>query len=170
MLCSICGQTEASIHVEGVLDNKAIKLHLCEKCAQEKGMELDIAKPKFSLVDLLANLSDWEIPGHKNLETVRCPSCGLSYSQFREVGRIGCAQCYATFSVQLEPLLKRIHGNSRHLGPKAPANPASRGAEDGSGQDAGAIRKQLDEAIAAEEFEEAARLRDSLKRIKGRQP
>jgi protein arginine kinase activator len=164
MLCSICGQTEASIHVEGVLDNKSIKLHLCEKCAQEKGMELDIAKPKFSLVDLLANLSDWEIPGHKNLETVRCPSCGLSYSQFREVGRLGCAQCYATFSVQLEPLLKRIHGNSKHLGAKGGA-----GTKDNVEADANVIRKQLDDAIAAEEFEEAARLRDSLKKIKGRQ-
>ena len=167
MLCSICGQTEASIHVEGVLDNKAIKLHLCEKCAQEKGMELDIAKPKFSLVDLLANLSDWEIPGHKNLETVRCPSCGLSYSQFREVGRLGCAQCYATFSAQLEPLLKRIHGNSRHLGAKSGPPAVSR---EEVTPDATTIRKQLDEAIAAEEFEEAARLRDSLKKIKGRRP
>ena len=163
MLCSICGQIEASIHVEGVLDNKSIKLHLCEKCAQEKGMELDIAKPKFSLVDLLANLSDWEIPGHKNLETVRCPSCGLSYSQFREVGRLGCAECYTTFSVQLEPLLKRIHGNSRHLVGKSVAR-----AEGGSGIDEKTLRKQLDEAIAAEEFEEAARLRDSLKKTKGR--
>jgi protein arginine kinase activator len=160
------------MHVEGVLDNKSIKLHLCEKCAQVKGMELDIAKPKFSLVDLLANLSDWEIPGHKNLETVRCPSCGLSYSQFREVGRLGCAQCYATFSVQLEPLLKRIHGNSRHLGAKAGARAVGKDASalDASGEDVRAVRKQLDEAIAAEEFEEAARLRDSLKRIKGRQP
>ena len=162
MLCGICGQIEASIHVEGVLDNKPVKLHLCGKCAQVKGMGLDIAKPKFSLIDLLANLSDWEIPGHKNLETLRCPSCGLSYSQFREVGRLGCAQCYATFSVQLEPLLKRIHGNSRHL--------LDASALDASGENLRAVRKQLDEAIAAEEFEEAARLRDSLKRIKGRQP
>jgi protein arginine kinase activator len=157
MLCSICGKTEATIHVEGLLDNKALKLHLCEKCAQEKGMEFDMAKTSFSLVDLLANLSDWEIPGHKNLETVRCPVCGLSYTQFREVGRLGCAGCYSTFSAQLEPLLKRIHGSSRHCGsgPKSSNGAAS--------DELPALRSQLDDAIRAEEFEKAAKLRDRIK-------
>ena len=160
MLCSICGQTEATIHVEGLLDNKSLKLHLCEKCAREKGVEFDITKPHFLLVNLLANLSDWEIPGHKNIATVKCPFCGLSYLQFKEVGRLGCAECYGAFSAQLEPLLKRIHGSSKHCGKKTKPVPS------GGGNDIGVLRKQLEDAIKAEEFEKAARLRDRIKDIK----
>lgn len=158
MLCGMCNKLEASIHIEGIADNKLIKLHLCEKCAHEKGLELGFSKPHFSLVDMLANLSDWEIPGHKTINAVKCPSCGLTYNQFKEVGRLGCGDCYSAFSVQLDPLLRRIHGSFKHMGKrvKPPRRPEEQIPE---------LKKQLEEAIKTEEFEKAAVLRDKIKEL-----
>ncbi|MFH1368278.1 MAG: UvrB/UvrC motif-containing protein [Elusimicrobiota bacterium] len=158
MICEICNKQEATIHIEAEMDNKPVKLHLCESCAQEKGVEFGLSKPHFSLVDLLANLSDWEIPGHKTINAVKCPVCGLTYNQFKGVGRLGCENCYSAFSAQLDPLLKRIHGSSKHVGKKILPEQKS---EDQISE----LRRQLEEAIKTEEFEKAAVLRDKIKDI-----
>lgn len=158
MLCGMCNKTDATIHIEGIVDNKLIKLHLCEKCAQEKGFEFGFSKPHFSLVDMLANLSDWEVPGHKTINAVKCPSCGLTYNQFKEVGRLGCDECYGAFQLQLDPLLKRIHGGVQHTGKAIKPAPKTR-------DQISELRLQLDEAIRTEEFERAAALRDRIKEL-----
>ena len=74
-------------------------------------------KHKFEIADLLAGMVDGmtsteeERVGH-----VQCPRCGLLYSAFKETGRLGCAECYTAFQFQLRPLLRRIHGDTRHRG------------------------------------------------------
>ena len=136
-------------------------LHLCEDCASSKGFNFNMTKQNFSVVDLLANLSDWEIPGHKSLKTVNCPNCGLSYTKFKEMARLGCPQCYDAFSMQLTPLLKRIHGNCTHKG-KSP-NAAAPTQTETSITD---LKIDLKNAIEQEDYEKAAELRDRIKDIK----
>lgn len=158
--CNICHMNEATIHLDGILNGKTMHLNLCEECARKKGIEFTLSKPNLSLVDLLANLSDWEIPGHKTAKNIVCPNCGLSYVKFKEVARLGCSKCYKVFEAQLEPLIKRIHGSSKHVGKqvkmRVPAN------EDKINK----LKTELAKSIKDEEFEKAARLRDMIKDIK----
>lgn len=157
MLCNICRANEANILLDGILDGKTVHLNLCEECAKKKGLEFSLSKPDFSIVDLLANLSDWEVPGHKAAKSIICPNCGLSYLKFKEIGRLGCAKCYETFEMQLSPLLKRIHGSIKHVGKKVKLKVP--GCEDRMSK----LHSELTKAIKDEEFEKAAELRDEIK-------
>jgi protein arginine kinase activator len=163
MLCSICHKNESHIHLEGMVNGKTLHLHLCEECAKKRGIEFSLDKPNFSLVDLLANLSDWEIPGHKTVKSVTCQNCGLTYRKFKETARLGCSKCYETFSVQLAPLLKRIHGSTKHTG-KTPKLHFTN-TEDRINQ----LKQRLKNAIKREDFEKAAEIRDKIKEIQSRQ-
>jgi protein arginine kinase activator len=90
--------------------------------------------------------------------TAACPACGATLDDFRETGRVGCAQCYRTFEVALRELLRRLHGSSRHFGERY------RPAESEAGvPTARELREQLRVAVEAEDFELAAELRDRLR-------
>jgi protein arginine kinase activator len=162
MLCQICGKNTASVHFTEIHDNKMTELNLCERCAEEKGLQGPADQHKFSIADVLANMVD----GMSNTEEqrvghVQCPRCGLLYSAFKETGRLGCSQCYEAFQFQLRPLLRRIHGSTRHTG-KVPTR-------NGEGvlrsRQMQRLHDELQRAIELEEFERAAEIRDAIKRI-----
>ena len=90
----------------------------------------------------------------------------MTYEDFRKVGRLGCAQCYTTFKRSLGSLLKRIHGSPIHLG-KSPAKlvkPSTAKAE------LAELKRKLGKAIEKEAFEEAAQLRDQIRRMEQQHP
>jgi len=95
--------------------------------------------------------------------TVVCSSCGLSYQEFEHTGRLGCAQCYRDFADQLKPSLQKIHGRTQHAGRRPKAYVPD--PQDELNQRVNELRKLMDEAVAAENFEEAARLRDELRSL-----
>src|SRR3989338_413061 len=114
MLCEICGRKEATVHLTEIVNEKVTKLHLCEDCAREKGSEME---EHFGLNDLLAGLADLGATIEPEMmETIKCPSCGFTYHEFKKVGRLGCGACYESFKKHLVPLLKRIPGSDRHVG------------------------------------------------------
>ncbi|HET9952418.1 MAG TPA: UvrB/UvrC motif-containing protein, partial [Candidatus Eisenbacteria bacterium] len=92
---------------------------------------------------------------------VQCPRCSLVYSEFKESGRLGCSECYTTFRAQLRPLLRRIHGSTKHVG-KAPARDSARVA---LRREIQRLHEDLQRAIEREEFETAASLRDRIRAI-----
>jgi protein arginine kinase activator len=92
---------------------------------------------------------------------VKCPDCGLTYADFKKIGRLGCGECYAAFRKYLAPLLKRIHGSSQHMG----KTPFKAGKATKKKMDMQDLRTKLQRAIEAEEFEEAARIRDQIKEL-----
>ncbi len=156
MLCQICNESEATVHYTELADNKVSEIHLCERCAVEKGISV---KPHFLLADLMAGLVEAEkFPSARRDK--KCSFCGLTYSGFKSMGRLGCAKCYETFKESLGALLDRIHGCSIHTG-KVPA------VIDGEVDQALVIRKmrdRLQKLVEKEEFEEAARLRDEIRK------
>jgi len=85
-----------------------------------------------------------------------CPDCGIKFMEFRAGGRLGCPQDYWVFSKGLMPLLQRYHGTTRHVGKQARRHEGA--------MDRLRLRTRLREAIAREEYEEAARLRDMLRK------
>jgi len=159
MFCDICGKKEATVHLTEIVNDKVTKLHLCEECAREKGAEME---EHFGLSDLLAGLSDLGAtmePG--TVETVKCPNCGSTYQNFRKIGRFGCGECYEAFKKQLAPILKRIHGTDRHVG-KVSITAGKTVKDTKSLQE---LKMKMEKAIEAEEFEEAARLRDKIREL-----
>jgi protein arginine kinase activator len=136
-------------------------LHLCERCAAEKGVESPSGVVKTPLGSFLAAMG-------KNLpETVSaprsgetCARCGGSLQDFRESGRLGCPECYRSFEVPLRDLLRRLHGSTHHVGERY----AEHGADPVDGQvESAELREQLRLAVETENFELAAELRDRLR-------
>jgi len=167
MLCQICGKNPATVHFTEIHDNKMSEIHVCERCAEEKGMQASATQHKFEIADLLAGMVDAmtqteeERVGH-----VQCPRCGLLYSSFKETGRLGCAECYTAFQFQLRPLLRRIHGDTRHRG-KHPTRGAGEGAT--LTRQIQRLHDDLQRAVEREDFESAAQLRDEIRRLEAEQ-
>lgn len=165
MVCDICAVNPATVHLTEIIDEQMTELHLCEECARTKSMDME---QQFGLADLLAGLSDLgktQVEG-KEIIKVKCPNCGITYEDFRKMGRLGCSECYNSFRKYLMPLLKRIHGSSRHYGkmPLGIIKPAQVKSEITE------LKAKLEKAIQDEEFEEAARIRDVLKELEKKEP
>jgi protein arginine kinase activator len=117
--CDQCHEREAVVHLTTIADDKKVELHLCERCAAEKGVETSASLGKVPVGSFVAALGKGSelglaLPGIATAGA--CPVCGASLNDFRETGRLGCAQCYRTFEAPLRDLLRRLHGSSRHLG------------------------------------------------------
>jgi protein arginine kinase activator len=154
VLCDNCGKEPAKVHYKEIKDDKAIEYNLCEKCAAEKGLRVAGKKQPFSISNILAGMAE-----EVGSSTARCQTCGLSYAEFRENARLGCSDCYAAFREQLKPLLRRIHGSNVHLG-KSPR--ASEGMIEKM-REIEDLKAELKVAIAKEDFEKAAEIRDRIK-------
>lgn len=160
MLCMICKQNEAKVHLTQIVGDKMQKVDLCEECAKTKGVN-DPAG--FSLADLLLGLgASQEMAQATGGEEVKCPSCGFTQADFKKAGRLGCSQCYATFAEGLEGLLKSMHKGTKHVGKVPAALKQSRDLNDRLKY----LQKKLDRAVTAEDFEQAANLRDEIKAAK----
>lgn len=172
MLCNVCHKMHATIHFKHVSNNKIVEIHLCEDCAQEKGINLfsmDAAPPgeqQFGLADLLAGFTDMPSPVIKEKKIVsKCPNCGITYVEFKKSGRLGCSECYEVFNSQLLPLLKRLQGSIYHSGktPGVKGKPEKR-----KSSTLLELRHELKKAIDKEEYEKAAVLRDQIKKLEKR--
>ncbi len=173
MVCDLCGKEQATVHLTEIIDNKVTELHLCEGCAREKGAQME---QHFGLADLLSGLADFgkapEGGEGVSSRTMTCANCGMSYADFRKIGRLGCSQCYEAFREQVTPLLKRIHGAPHHSGkhPTAvsaasPGRPAAAKPAPRPKSELRQLKERLQRAIQSEEFEEAARIRDKIREM-----
>lgn len=163
MLCDICSKNPATVHLTEIIDNQMTELHLCEECAREKSQQME---QQFGLSDLLAGLAEFGKPVKEaEAVSVKCPKCGLTYSDFKKIGRLGCGDCYITFKKYLGPLLKRIHGSSQHVG-KSPLKVTKVLKKKIDLQE---LRNRLQKLIEQEAFEEAAKLRDQIKELEKKQ-
>ena len=163
MKCSNCGEQEGVVSLTQIVEGDVRTLSLCAKCAAEKGIETGVGVADTPLGGFLAALGeslDPDAPLTAALEA-RCTGCGATLRDFRESGRVGCAECYRAFDAPLRELLRRLHGSTHHTGKRytgvastpalaAPANVRE-------------LREQLRRAIETEQFELAAELRDQLR-------
>lgn len=158
MLCDSCKERDAVVHLTSIENNAVHQLHLCERCAAERGVETTVATPKHPLAEFLHQ----QVPAPLEAAgtTVRCSFCNTTMADFRATGRWGCAHCYANFETGIRELLRRVHGNSRHTG-KGYRSPAPEVTAEASVL--GELRERLRRAIETEQFELAADLRDKIR-------
>ena len=162
MLCNICKEKEATVHLTQIAGEKVQKVDLCEECAKHKGVNDPTG---FSLADLLLGIgASQEFEQATGGADVKCPRCGFTQADFKKSGRLGCADCYTTFAEGLEGLLKTMHKGTRHTGKAPQALQQSRDIA----ERLKTLQKKLAKAVADEDFEQAAALRDEIKQMNSR--
>jgi protein arginine kinase activator len=162
MFCCICKEKEATVHLTQIAGDKMQKVDLCEECAKTKGVN---DPTSFSLADLLLGLgASQEIEQAAGGTEIKCPRCGFTQADFKKAGRLGCPDCYNTFAEPLGGLLKTMHKGTRHIGKAPEGLRQNRDLTDRLKS----LQKRLAKAIEAEDFEEAALLRDEIKQTTAR--
>lgn len=159
MLCEKCHDKDATVHLTQVVDGEVKKLHFCEECAAESGF--DIQGP-VSITDILLGMGGEEPTAALRASDRVCPSCGMKRADFKKSGRLGCPVCYDTFADELNSLVKAMHRSDQHMG-KVPRRESVRARMTA---EMGILQKALAEAVAGENFEEAARVRDEIQRCR----
>lgn len=152
--CDRC-DNEAVVHEVTIRDGQKVEKHLCESCAHQEG----VAKQHAPISDLITKFVLAQASGTPTARPASCPTCGMTFHEFRQQGLLGCPACYKAFEEQLGPMIERAHEGATHHVGKVPRRGAP--APDRQ-QRIVALRRQLQEAIDAEQYERAATLRDEL--------
>lgn len=155
--CYFCGK-KATVHFTQIINNKILKMDLCESCAQKHGVG---DPPSFSLSDLLDKTSLFEEEPEDELV---CPHCGFSPSSdhFKKMGRLGCPHCYKVFAGMLKTILHDLNQDKQHAG-KAPEHKADRQA---IREKLAELEQQMQKEVAKENYENAATLRDRIAELR----
>lgn len=154
MKCDRC-EKEAVMHMTQVVNEEMKEIHLCQKHAIEQG--LDLHTP-VSITEILMGLSGSkkELSGELG---VICPRCTMAREEFCKNGRLGCPECYKTFMAELTMAIKAMHHSGQHLG----KIPARAGIQTQTKSKIARLQKEIEDAVAREDFEKAAQLRDQIK-------
>src|SRR5882757_1307144 len=143
MLCDICKQNVATVHLTQMVEGKTKKVDLCEGCSKAKGVDDPTG---FSLADLLLGLgASQEMEASAGGSDIKCPNCGFTQADFKKAGRLGCSECYNVFSEGLESLLKTMHKGTRHVGKRPHTTHAE--AEAATASLLKQLQKSLDKAV-----------------------
>ena len=156
MDCERCGRRPASVRWRDPEDVLGEPLWLCHVCAGEVAGAGGRPEPLDALI-----AADLAPPGEDT-----CPACGWTAERFRRTNRLGCPRCYGTFRAMLLPILSRFHRHVSHLGKR----PLRRGDEPSRLGEITRTRVALEKAVAREDFETAAALRDRLRELENQPP
>ncbi|MFO0798122.1 MAG: UvrB/UvrC motif-containing protein [Gemmataceae bacterium] len=158
MKCQHCPK-QATLHITEVLPEERFEeVHLCEDCARKYMSEPGTAggkKPAAKAADSPA-IDPADAPADGT-----CPACGMAFVEFRNHGRLGCPHDYDAFRAELLPLLEGVHGDATHAG-KAPRRGPKRKA---AATELDGLRRRLGKLVADEKYEDAARVRDQIRRL-----
>lgn len=169
-LCEECGVNEACYTISVMMGGQITQRHLCADCMAKMNMNLAAGNVKHLLSAIMSAITGsveeaLDAAAQENDEAagaaVVCERCGISLSQFTKSGKLGCPQCYKAFREQLTPMLQQIHGRVQHAGRKPLDTEAAqrrRAVYD-------RLTRQLEQAVAMEDFESAAVLRDQLRHL-----
>lgn len=157
MLCDKCGKNTATTHIKKIINGVVTESNLCPDCAAKSG-----AFYKGGLYDMLASVLG-DIP-EMSAEDKRkkCAVCGSDFAEIAKTGKVGCAECYKTFYTELYPYLKRIHGTVKHVGKIPNSAPL---AVIKNEETADSLRMEMNRLVSEERFEEAAVIRDKIKKL-----
>ena len=175
MLCEICKKNPATIHIQELIAGSKKSLHICVKCAEKKANiplhfdgDFDFTEMLYNLteqlglMEMFGDADDNELIDDDQVDPedeITCMNCGWSLSKLRKTGRVGCQQCYHSFSEFIQDELGAMHHGTAHIG-KSPGGTVS--------EATAAIfkimnlRQELRELVKREEYEKAAEVRDRI--------
>ena len=161
MICNICKDRVATIHLKEIIDNVVTELNMCEACyeaREQQGASGAVAPPDMMVESLIEQAGK---KGGKEAKPLKCPICGITSEQFRAKGRLGCSDCYRVFAESLIPVLSKVHGSTAHRG-KVPHR-AARTLD--LKKELRQLQEDLQKAIMSENYERAAKLRDRIQQF-----
>ena len=168
MLCENCNENKANVRYTQIVNGVKKEMHLCDECAAKLGiggMDFNFDMPFSGFFEDLLN--DYDVmPTIAMPKPVLCDKCGLSFDEFVEDGKFGCDNCYTVFENKIDPILKRLHGSSKYVGRKATLNEENNIMHEQSKIES--LKRELKQKIKEEKYEEAAKLRDEIKRLGGK--
>ena len=180
MLCDICKKNEATIHIKEMHNNKWTSLNLCAECAKKNNLDaagdvpqIDIAKMLVGLGKALEEQTKNNAAAKQNDAEKRiplpdipnCPICNWGVEDIQKnPGKLGCPACYTAFNEMIERTFKNIQKGDCHIG-KRPKNAPDTG-YDSYKYTLAILQKLLAQHVADENYEEAAKLRDAIERMK----
>ena len=159
MLCQKCQKRVANIQVTQIVNNNKQVIYLCEHCAREEGKF--ITGSPLSVNDFFSSMIGFPVRTSVGEQQMVCDKCGMSYEEFKKVGKFGCENCYQVYGEKLTPLLKRLHGNLQYHG-KLPKK-VSEGVK--VSREIEYLKEQLNNAVKNEEYEKAAEIRDRIREL-----
>ena len=165
MMCEDCGIRPAKFHLMTIINGDRVERDLCPVCMAKHQKQLpgiDFSNLAGILNSILESKDETE---QAKLEAeyggCTCEQCGMTYAEFQKGGMLGCANCYQAFKTPLTALLQRVHGNTQHAG-RVPG-----GVHSGTSirMNIDRLRQKLQQAVADEEYEQAAKLRDAIRAL-----
>ncbi len=167
-MCEECGVNEACYTISVMMGGEITQRHLCADCMAKMNMNLAAGNIKHLLSAIMSAITgsageaaNAAVPENAAEDATApvCERCGTTFSQFVKSGKLGCPQCYKAFREQLTPMLQQIHGRVQHAGRQPLHDEAAqrrRAVYD-------RLSRQLEQAVAVEDFETAVVLRDQLR-------
>ncbi|MBM3707437.1 MAG: hypothetical protein FJW69_03705 [Actinobacteria bacterium] len=172
MFCEFCKINEANVHLIKVVNDNIEKLNLCVDCLKninffpEEDFFNDLTKilskifeVDIKIIDKSENSKLFDFSN--GVENKKCSFCGIDLNTIKAIGKVGCANCYREFKDVFIPIIKAIHGSTEHRG-RIPLQSSKKIKIENELKD---LKYRLKEEITVENFEEAARLRDTIKKL-----
>jgi protein arginine kinase activator len=167
MKCNKC-ERPATFHITERVGDKEQweELHLCEECAREYLSRANEGQEEDTLAGALVQQLKIGQTAEElaKLDKQACPVCGMTFYDFRHCGRLGCPHDYVCFEEQLGPLIANIHGDTVHTGKR----PQRAGGDMDRQARMIRLRREMTEAVKAEDYERASVLRDEIRQLEGR--
>ena len=181
MLCDNCGKREANVRYSENINGRKKELNLCEECSKKLGIgQMDFSMPIDFSSFFGSFMDDFTTPEFmpmlNELRTLRCNSCGYTFDDIANTGRLGCKDCYDVFEDRLNPIIKKIQGADHHVGRigkiidskienKTGENSKQEKTSKKEGTEIEKLQEELKAAIKEERYEEAAKIRDQIKKL-----
>ena len=162
MKCQKCNINEANTHLTKIINGNKTEYYLCEKCAEENG---DFTSLKFGWDNDFDNFfSGFFTPTLTGTKTeTQCEKCKMTLTEFLNKGKAGCGDCYTAFRKYLTKPLLQLHHAGSHKG-RAPKRLWGKLDTDKKIEN---LTAKLNQAVLDQNFEEAAVIRDKIKKLKG---
>lgn len=163
MKCQKCGSNNANTHIKTVINGEFIEYDLCSECAKKMGYTNIFGNMEDEFSSLLGSFFGNAIPART--QAARCEFCGSTYSDITKSGHVGCAKCYEVFGDLLMPSIRRIHGNTTHCGKNSGLykDNTKKSPQLTKEEKIKQLKAELDKAVAEQNFEHAAELRDKIR-------
>ena len=180
MLCENCKKREANVRYSKNINGVKKEMHLCEECSRKLGItdKMDFRMPSLDFSNFFGSfLEDFSTPDFMPLlnevKLIKCDSCGSTFDDIINTGRYGCANCYDVFEDRMDPILKKLQGANRHngrLGKISDNNIKFERKEEQKNQSNSdnkleKLQNDLKQAIKEERYEDAAKIRDEIKKM-----
>ena len=167
IMCDECGIRPANIHLTTIVDGEKKDVNLCAEClARKKELKIDFSALAGTIGQMLTSGVPpvrKSAPDAEPIPDLTCEGCGTSYEAFLKTGSVGCAQCYEVFRQPLSAWLVKRAGSDRHAGRHAGGMNESIEKK----MRISALRRRQKQAIAEEDYEAAAELRDQIRALNG---